>query len=104
VLGEQQVALLHEVEERILDPDLVLETLVVGGHWLNWLIEQYLGRGPLPQLPPPWQPLQPKLMKLTGTRFPNESFSFGQIANCHICHSGAMIQSWYLALKVIIEA
>jgi hypothetical protein len=43
-------------------------------------------------------------MKLTGTRFPNESFSFGQIANCHICHSGAMIQSWYLALKVIIEA
>jgi hypothetical protein len=47
---------------------------------------------------------QPKLMKLTGTRFPNESFSFGQIATCHICHSRAMIQSWYLALKVIIEA
>jgi len=54
--------------------------------------------------PPPWQPLQPKLMKLTGTRFPNESFSFEQIATCHICHSRAMIQSWYLALKVIIEA
>jgi hypothetical protein len=66
------------------------------------LIEQYSGRGPLPQLPPPpWQPLQPKLMKLTGTRFPNESFSFGQIATCR---SRAMIQSWYLALKVIIEA
>jgi hypothetical protein len=43
-------------------------------------------------------------MKLTGTRFPNESFSFEQIATCHICHSRAMIQSWYLALKVIIEA
>ena len=54
--------------------------------------------------PPPWQPLQPKLMKLTGTRFPNESFSFEQIATCHIGHSRAMIQSWYLALKVIIEA
>ena len=49
-------------------------------------------------------PSQPKLMKLTGTRFPNESFSFEQIATCHICHSRAMIQSWYLALKVIIEA
>jgi hypothetical protein len=51
--------------------------------------------------PPPWQPLQPQLMKLTGTRFPNESL---RIATCHICHSRAMIQSWYLALKVIIEA
>ena len=57
----------------------------------------------VPQLPPPpWQPLQPKLMKLTGTRFPNESFSFKRIAT--LSHSRAMIQSWYLALKVIIEA
>jgi hypothetical protein len=52
----------------------------------------------------PWQPLQPKLMKLTGTRFPNVSFSSKRIATCLICHSRAMIQSWYLALKVIIEA
>src|SRR4029078_4513869 len=36
----------------------------------------YIGRGPI---------------QLTGTRFPNESFSFGQMAPCRICHSRAMI-------------
>jgi hypothetical protein len=53
VLGEQQIALLHEIEERILDPGLALETLVVGSwgnHRLDWYTEQHSRGGALPQL------------------------------------------------------